>query len=153
MATRTQHELEALATSMMQRLNASDAFMGLTRTRLGAARRERAEALAHASDLRAKEEAAEARRRAVVAKRLELANELESLSGNMTILEAERQHALQAAAQRADAIAKEEAQYAALESDGAAERSSLWGLDERLRQLRTATASSLAAGAANAPVP
>ena len=55
--------------------------------------------------------------------------------------------ALAAAAQRADAIKLEEAQYAQLEGDGAAERSALWGLDERLRQLKTATATTLAAAA------
>ena len=74
-------------------------------------------------------------------------NELEALSANMTLMEEERKHALQAAAQRADAIKLEEAQYAQLEGDGAAERSALWGLDERLRQLKTATATTLAAAA------
>ena len=88
------------------------------------------------------------RRREVVATRLALANELEALSANMTLMEEERKHALQAAAQRADAIKLEEAQYAQLEGDGAAERSSLWGLDERLRQLRATTPNALAAAAA-----
>jgi len=59
----------------------------------------------------------------------------------------EKRGALAAAAQRADAIKLEEAQYAQLEGDGAAERSALWGLDERLRQLKTATATTLAAAA------
>ena len=95
-----------------------------------------------------REQAADTRRREVVATRLALANELEALSANMTLMEEERKHALQAAAQRADAIKLEEAQYAQLEGDGAAERSSLWGLDERLRQLRATTPNALAAAAA-----
>ena len=146
--SRAQHELEALAASMMERLNASDAFMALTRTRLGAARRGRAEALARVEYLDRREQAADTRRREVVATRLALANELEALSANMTLMEEERKHALQAAAQRADAIKLEEAQYAQLEGDGAAERSALWGLDERLRQLRATTPNALAAAAA-----
>ena len=39
-------------------------------------------------------------------------------------------------------------ELAELEGDGAAERSSLWGLDERLRQLRATTPNALAAAAA-----
>ena len=79
--------------------------------------------------------------------RLALANELEALSANVTLMNEEKRGALAAAAQRADAIKLEEAQYAQLEGDGAAERSALWGLDERLRQLKTATATTLAAAA------
>ena len=144
---RTQTGLERLASSMAARLNESDAFMTKSREKLEAARREKAEAAARAEALRTQQEAADARRRDVVATRLALANELEALSANMTLMEEERKHALQAAAQRADAIKLEEAQYAQLEGDGAAERSSLWGLDERLRQLKTATATTLAAAA------
>ena len=50
---------------MMERLNASDAFMALTKTRLGAARRGRAEAMARVEYLDRREQAADTRRRAL----------------------------------------------------------------------------------------
>ena len=135
--TTTQRKLELQAKGMMEELGESASFVADTRKSLDAAKSERSAQVARADEIDAQRHGLMERRRGLLQARALIAANLEELTGNMTVLDAAKQKALQAAVQQADAVAQEETQLASLEHDSSKERSELWNLDVRLHTLQS----------------
>jgi chromosome segregation ATPase len=142
--TATQRKLELQAKGMMEELGESASFVSNTRKSLDAAKSERSAQLARAEQLDQQRRSLMDKRRDLLQTRAIIAASLEELSGNMTVLDAAKQKAMQAAVQQADAVAQEEAQLASLEHDSSKERSELWNLDVRLHTLQGSLNQTLA---------
>ena len=115
--TTTQRKLELQAKGMMEELGESASFVADTRKSLDAAKSERSAQVARADEIDAQRHGLMERRRGLLQARALIAANLEELTGNMTVLDAAKQKALQAAVQQADAVAQEETQLASLEHD------------------------------------
>jgi len=142
--TSTQKKLELQAKSMMEELKDSSSFVSDTRKSLDAAKSERAAQLQRAEDIDGQRRRLMEKRRDLLQERSLIAAQLETLAGNMTVLDAAKQKALQAAVQQADAVSQEEAQLASLESESSKERGELWNLDVRLATLSSRLNQTLA---------
>jgi len=142
--TTTQRKLELQAKGMMEELGESASFVSDTRKSLDAARSERSAQVARADEIDKQRHGLMERRSSLLQARALIAANLEELAGNMTVLDAAKQRALQAAVQQADAVAQEETQLASLEHDSSKERSELWNLDVRLHTLQSRLNQTLA---------
>jgi len=142
--TTTQRKLELQAKGMMDELGESASFISDTRKSLDAAKSERSAQLARAEEIDQQRRGLMDKRRELLKARALIAANLEELSGNMTVLDAAKQKALQTAVQQADTVAQEEAQLASLEHDSSKERSELWNLDVRLHTLQSHLNQTLA---------
>ena len=151
--TSTQKKLEAQAKGMMEELGSATTFVTDTRKSLEAAKSERAAQLQRADDIDQQRRRLMEKRRDLLQERALIASQLETLSGNLTVLDAAKQRALQTAVQQADTVAQEEAQLASLESESSKERGELWNLDVRLHTLQTRLNQTLAAAPPPVAVP
>lgn len=115
--TTTQRKLELQAKGMMEELGESASFVSDLRKSLDAAKHERAAQIARADEIDSQRHSLMEKRRDLLQARALIAANLEEVAGNMTVLDAAKQAALQAAVQQADAVAQEEAQLASLEHD------------------------------------
>ena len=115
--TTTQRKLELQAKGMMEELGESASFASDMRKSLDAAKSERSAQIARADEIDAQRHSLMDKRRDLLQARALIAANLEELTGNMTVLDAAKQKALQAAVQQADAVAQEETQLASLEHD------------------------------------
>ena len=115
--TTTQRKLELQAKGMMEELGESASFVSDLRKSLDAAKHERAAQIARADEIDSQRHSLMEKRRDLLQARALIAANLEEVAGNMTVLDAAKQSALQAAVQQADAVAQEETQLASLEHD------------------------------------
>ena len=115
--TTTQRKLELQAKGMMEELGESASFVSDLRKSLDAAKHERAAQIARADEIDSQRHSLMKKRRDLLQARALIAANLEEVAGNMTVLDAAKQSALQAAVQQADAVAQEETQLASLEHD------------------------------------
>ena len=118
----TQRKLEMQAKGMMTELSESANFVVNTRKGLEAATAGRAENLKQAEDIDGRRRRLVERRKTLLVERALVAAELEELKGNMTVLDAAKDAALQAAVMQADVVSQEEASLKSLESESAKER-------------------------------
>ena len=109
------HKLELQAKDMMEELGENASFVPDTRKSLDDAKRERSWQVARAEEIDQQRRGLMERRRGLIQARALIASTLEELTGNLTVLDAAKQKALQAAAQQTDAVAQEEAQLASIE--------------------------------------
>ena len=122
--TTTQRKLELQAKGMMEELGESASFVSDMRKSLDAAKSERSAQIARADEIDEQRHGLMEKRRGLLQARALIAANLEELTGNMTVLDAAKQRALQAAVQQADAVAQEETQLASLEHDSSKVRRS-----------------------------
>lgn len=141
--TSTQRKLELQAKSMMQELGESANYAVDTRAQLEAAKAERVRELREVESVDERRLRLMERRKTLLHERFLIAAELEELSGNMTVLDAAKEKALQSAVLQADVMAQEEQQLKSLESESSKERSELWNLDLRLKSLTSSVNSSI----------